>query len=222
MKLINYIDVGCINTLVRPWKNNIKHIKCALGFDPRSEKNSNFSKNFSKGTKVFRYECAIFNKEGVFPFYICNKGECSSLFEPDLYKYIHKSGVRSTNEEKNKRMEVVSTTKIECRRLDSVLNELEINFDFIKIDTQGADHQVIESLGEHLNNIIGIHTELNLQQFYKGITLFGETNKFLKKNGFCLAKVIDRKNSYWNNFLYLRKKTAKIEQMKLIKKIYRM
>jgi len=221
-RIINYIDVGCVNPFINPWKKNKQYLKCVLGCEPRYDKNEkSFCSNFSKKINVIEYDCAIFDREGIFSFYVCRKGQCSSLFQPDLHKYIYKSGTRSTNKEKNRRMEVTSITTVKCRRLDSIIDELNINFDFIKIDTQGADHQVIKSLGKYLDDIVGIHTELNFQQFYKKITLFGETNEFLKENGFYLAKTLDRENPYWNNFVYLRKKTSKKQQLRLIKKIYK-
>ena len=221
-RIINYIDIGCVNPFINPWKKNKKYLKCVLGCEPRSDdKESDFASNFSKEVKVLNYDCAIFEKEGKFKFYICHKGQCSSLFEPDLHLYIYKNRKRSTNEEKNKRMEVIRISEVECRRLDSILDELNISFDFIKIDTQGADFQVLKSLGSYLDDIVGVHTELNFRPFYKGITLFGEANKFLKRKGFYLAKTLERENPYWNNFLYLKKNTSKQEQLKLIKKIYR-
>lgn len=221
-RIINYIDIGCINKFVSPWCKNKKYLKCVLGCEPRSTKKDqkNYTENFSPKTKVFNYKCAIYDKEGIFPFYICHKGECSSLFKPDLKKYIYRSGKKSTNEERNKRMVVNSIIKVRCRRLDSIINELNIDFDFIKIDTQGADLNVIKSLGKYLDDIIGIHTELNFKEFYKNIFLFKDADKYLKNNGFYLYKVLDRSNKYWNNFLYLRKNTTKKNKIKLIKKIY--
>jgi len=221
-RIINYIDVGCVNPFVRHWKKNKQYLKCVLGCEPRDDKKEgSFFDNFSEEIQVLNYNCAIYDKEGKFKFYICHKGQCSSLFEPDLHKYIYRSGKRSTNEEKNKRMKIVDITKVECLRLDSILDKLDISFDFIKIDTQGADFQVLKSMGSYLDDIVGIHTELNFQPFYKGITLFEEVNKFLKKEGFYLAKTLDRKNPYWNNFLYLRRDTIKKKQLKLIKKVYK-
>jgi len=221
-RIINYIDVGCINNFVRPWSNNKQYLKCVLGFDPRSsaEDKKDYSKNFSEEVNVFNYKCAIFDKEGIFPFYVCHKGECSSLFKPDLQKYIYRNGKRSTNEEKNKRMEIVSITNIKCRRLDSIWEELNIDFDFIKIDTQGADLNVIKSLGKYLDNIVGIHTELNFRSFYENIYLFNYADKYLREKGFYLYRVLDKPNNYWNNFLYLKKNTEKKKQVKLMQRIY--
>ena len=111
---------------------------------------------------------------------------------------------------------------MKCVRLDSVISKLKIDFDFIKIDTQGADFQVIKSLGEYLDTqIIAIQTELFYTELYKGITLFKDVDEFLKGHGFTKRKRVEpRKDEVWNNFLYVKKDDKKKRQIRLIKQIY--
>lgn len=211
---INLIDVGASVNLISPWKQ--KNINYVLSFDPIGDMSY-----IKKSKKNIIYKCAIFDKEGFFPFYVCSKIINSSLFEPNfdfLFSYLKKYPKK-----KRKRFDISEVKKIKCIRLDTIIKELKIDFDFIKIDVQGAEMNVLKSLGKYLNNsIVGIHIELHHKELYKGIFLYSEVNNFLKKQGFKKIKILDhRKSKIWNNFLYIRKDKNKINEIKIINGIYK-
>lgn len=213
MNKINLIDVGCGKFLPPAWDKNYKYINNYLGFDIAS----NPSQKIKKNKKHIFYKKAVSDKEGEVLCYICRKKKNSSLLKPNkavIKKYMKTNKV-------NKRFEVNKEKYIECVRLDSVIKKLDINFDFLKTDTEGCDFNVIKSLGEYLDTqIIGIQFEGYFQKMYEEIVLFEEIHKFLIKHNFKKVKIFNKKSKFVSDFLYLKKNKSKKDKMKLIKKIY--
>lgn len=221
---INFIDVGCSGYIPFPWdKNNYgKYINNIIGFDFLNHELNYFDKEFPNN-RVYKY--IIFDKEEKRDFYICKRNRVSSLFKPNIpllilyIKYLNK--IRSPKKYYISKYEIEETKKVKCNRLDKVLDTFDISFDFLKTDTEGADFQVIKSLGKYLDNdIVAIHSELYLKEMYKGVTLFKEVDKFLVEHGFYLAKNLGGVDNYWANFLYIREDNLKKDKVDLIKKAY--
>lgn len=223
--MINFIDIGCGEKLPLPWsaRKGYGNIKYYLGCDP-SGKFQHISKKYSF-KKTFLHKKAIFDTEGEQTFYECEGSQQSSLFRPNtkvLKKYLNRPNRKKQPSYKRKRFNVKSIQKIKCVRLDSILNDYDIDFDFIKTDTQGADFNVIKSLGKYLDTqIIGIHIELFYKELYEGIVLFEEVDNFLKGYGFYKAKRIPGVDRFWSDFLYMKNDPKKCEKIRLIKKIYK-
>jgi len=222
---INFIDIGCSEYLIEPWISYPCNINFILGFDISNlipYKKQLKIKNISN--KIFRK--AVFNVSGKKSIHICGKKQNSSLFIPNMKIIDGYLRRKNNNEERiakrKKDFKVVKKCTVNCVRLEDVIEKLNVNFDFIKIDTQGADFQVIKSLGKYLETqIIGIHTELFFKEMYKGIVLFDEVDEYLKERGFYQHKRLGKKNEFSSDFLYLKKENSKKEKIKFIKKIYK-
>lgn len=212
--MINLIDVGCVGEkLPSPWRKHKKKIDTILSVDPLAEDYQVKEIN----SKVIHKNCAIFSQEGKRNFYIYNKEACSSLLKMNCDFFIETFG------EVPEKYQLKETKEVNCVRLDSIIDNLGINFDFIKTDAQGADLEVIKSLGRYLDEqIIGVHIELYFQPYYSGMSLFDEADSFLREHNFQMAKSIRRKNAdILNDFLYIRKDNMKRKQIKLVRKIYK-
>jgi len=221
---INFIDVGCAGYMPSPWRINEygKYINYVLGFDGFSDELNYLDKEFSNNIV---YNSIIFDDEKELLFNICKRSRVSSLFKPNrevLKSYIkYINTIRYPKIYHINKYDIEENRKVKCVRLDTILKKHDINFDFIKIDTEGADYNVIKSLGKYLDTqIVGIHTELYFKEMYKGITLFEDVDSFLKEHGFYLAKKMNGVEDFWANFLYIRKHKSKKNKIKLIKKAY--
>ena len=221
---INFIDVGCAGYMPEPWdrKSYGKYIDNIISFDIQNKELNYIFQEFSE-SKI--YENVVFDEEYQKDFYMCKRNRVSSLFKPNralLIPYLKLlNDIRDTKKYHISKYDIVDVKKVNCIRLDTILNDNNINFDFIKTDTEGADFQVIKSLGKYLETqIIGIHTELYHKEMYTGITLFDEVNSYLVENGFYKAKEFGGVNGYWNNFLYIREDDSKKDKINLIKKAY--
>lgn len=211
--MINLIDVGCVGEkLPSPWKKYKKKIDTILTFDPLAEDYQ--VKEID--SKVIHYNCAVFSQEGDRPFYIYNKEACSSLFR------MNQGFLTETFDEVLEKYQLKKIIQVNCVRLDTLIDESNINFDFLKVDAQGADLEVVKSLGRYLKEqIVGIHIELLFKPLYEGACLFSEADSFLRDHGFYLIKSIRRKkHPFFDDFLYIRQDEAKKKKVDFISKIY--
>ena len=215
---LNIIDVGCGQFLDEVWIENNKLVNFYIGFDP-DDNVKVAQKTFPNGVI---YNTAIFDEEGSRPFYICNKPQCSSLFPPNMdvvREYVKKD---KNNYEKYHRVDVKEIKDIECTRLDTILSNLEVDFDFLKMDSQGSDYNILKSLGEYLKTqIVGVQTEVFFESMYEGIHLYKDIKKLLKSNGFKLVKKITSPSKWHGEYLYIREDISKKDKIRLIKKIYK-
>ena len=92
--------------------------------------------------------------------------------------------------------------KFKVNKLDNIGN---FKPDFIKIDTQGSELEILKGSKKNLIRCIGLEVEVEFQEIYKNQKLFSEIFIFLEKNGF---KFIDfAEKTYWNY-----KNTSKLGQ----------
>lgn len=78
--------------------------------------------------------------------------------------------------------------RVLTRRLDEVLDEVGIQqVDFIKLDVQGAEVEVLRGLGDRLgHSTLGVELEVGLPGGYLEQPSLGEVDEFLRARGFTL------------------------------------
>lgn len=82
-----------------------------------------------------------------------------------------------------------ATHPVQTRRLDEI-TEIE-RIDFLKLDVQGAELDVIKGAGRLLDDVLVIHTEVEFLELYKGQPLFSEIEHFLRGQGFQFHAFMD-------------------------------
>lgn len=233
---INYKDQGCINfidvgsssgQIPDPWYENSKYIKNLLSFDPHNSDSANKNIIVSKD--------ALWKERETRPFYIYRglNQSGSSLFEQNL-SYVKENfddlrhlGDSKLAETWFERSEIVKTLEIEVETLDQVLDQLEQknSFDFLKIDAQGAEFEILQGARKFLDsNCLGLQLELFNIPLYKGIKLEPEVTSWLAELGFKKVKQLPAHGSFHsqNDFIYLKSITNSDNQDKLalLNKIY--
>jgi len=163
-------------------------------YDPIKFKNENKSK--FKNNIIFN-NYALWNKNGKIKFFIpyFKNFELSSLttcYKISLKKYFKKFKI-------SMKKIAIKEKIIICRKLDSK----NLNFQFLKIDTEGSELQILKGAQKNIkkNNPI-ILLEKNTD-FYK-------IKKFMKK----------LKYNYYNYYNYYEKKFLNIKNLKQLKNIY--
>lgn len=125
-----------------------------------------------KGIKFFPY--ALGEKNEKKKLYITNHPMCTSLYKPNekfmkLFNNLHFAYLKNIQD-------------VETVSLDFFLKKENINFvDFIKIDIQGAELDVLKGGVESLKNILTIITEVEFVQLYNEQPLFGDMSSFLSE-----------------------------------------
>jgi FkbM family methyltransferase len=188
---LNFIDVGSAGLLPSPWNKREEYIDRTLKFEPRD---SNESKS-----KVISVNCALWENESKKDFYIYEgfNQTGSSLFLQN-FKYVRenfdtisKRGPENLAHSWIDRSKLVRIEMLNCETLDNVLRKLDpkISFDFLKIDAQGAEYQILKGANTFLQkHCQGIVLELFSLPLYEGIKLEDEVTDFLKAQGFQIVK----------------------------------
>jgi hypothetical protein len=86
--------------------------------------------------------------------------------------------------------EIVALSEVECTSLSAILHETGVPaIDYLKVDLEGEDFNVIRHLGNLLEPILCLQMELRFQPFFEGEPYFHEVVAFLHDRGFDLIGV---------------------------------
>ena len=76
---------------------------------------------------------------------------------------------------------------VSCYRLDSIIDKYDISkVDIIWMDIQGAELLALKGLGNNLQNVKYIYTEVSHKEIYSGQVMFDELNDFMLSNNFVI------------------------------------
>jgi len=169
---VTLIDIGAAGEIEPRWKNFSKNIKY-VGFEPdvRSRETLQNNKNNFLNYQILPF--ALSNSNQSVELNLCREPKVSSLYQPNdnfLKRFPDAQ-----------RYEILRTEKIECSTLDEI-NLPDI--DFIKIDIQGAEHNVILGANNSLDSALGLELEVEFLFLYKDQPLFGDVCKELSTKGF--------------------------------------
>lgn len=91
--------------------------------------------------------------------------------------------------------DIIAVIEVQTKRLDTFMKENYIeHIDFLKIDTQGNDLNVIKSLGKMIDRVDIIELEVQIKPLYKNSSSKEEIVKFMQKNNFNL--MLEEANSF--------------------------
>jgi len=75
--------------------------------------------------------------------------------------------------------------KTNCHRLDTIMKTYNIpTVDIIWMDVQGSELLVLKGLGDYINGLRYIYTEVTHKEMYSGQVMFKELNDFIISNDF--------------------------------------
>jgi FkbM family methyltransferase len=112
-------------------------------------------------------------------FHECNFPMTSSLLEPN-------SELLDRFQNLENLVRVVKKHRLATRRLDDIPQIS--GADFLKLDVQGGELDVLNGAGRILEDVLVVHTEVEFVELYKGQPLFAEIDQRLRKSGFVFHK----------------------------------
>ncbi len=177
------VDVGASGGLDERWSkfNNLKTIL----FEPDIEEFNKLLNNKLENSIVIN--SALADEPRIVNFHICNWQQVSSIFEPNkelLAEF-----------EDSERFNIQKTVSLKADSLNNLLKAKNIHeIDFIKIDTQGSELDILKGASNYFPSLIGLEVEVEFIQLYLNQPLFNEINNFVESNGFIL---MDLRRSYW-------------------------
>ena len=192
---------------------------CIYAFECNPNTVETCRKNCAQYSNIILTEKAISNKDGVIDFFpvdidasICSNEAAahgsSSLLKLDYDK--------KTAQILNANFVQQNVVTVKTTTLKNFMDEHKINrIDFMWMDIQGAEMMALEGLGEDIDKVTTIYTEVNFRQMYAGQSFFKDINKFLIDRNFILAGFKDYYKTH-ANAIYVNKKSENI--IKNIKK----
>jgi FkbM family methyltransferase len=145
-----------------------------IGFEPDEEQCELLKLMFPKDHTFLPYFIADGSTR---TFHLCRNSYTSSLYEP-----------YSELLDKFQRLEIPFTDKfeVETRCLDDIEEIADI--DFLKLDVQGAELDVIKGASRLLKDTLVVHTEVEFIPLYRNQPLFGDIDVALRSHNFLIHK----------------------------------
>lgn len=131
------------------------------------------------------YQLALGEEDGVGNFYLSR-----NPFEPGLGG---QSSMFKYNKENWKWPHITiddEPVKVPVTTIDSFMNKMNLSkVDFIWLDLQGSEFQVLKASPNALKSAKVIKTEISMKEFYQGTVLFNDLKAFLVSHGFELLHI---------------------------------
>lgn len=145
------------------------------------------------GEKAKLFQLALGNENKKVKMYIesANNGMSSSILKPQKHLEQYPQIVFDQEE------------IVEMVRLDDFLSEKE-NYNFLTIDVQGYELEVLKGSCETLTNISGILTEVNRDELYSNCARVEQLDDFLKNFDFYRVET-NWEGGTWGDAFYLKK-----------------
>lgn len=126
---------------------------------------------------------AIGGENKIATFNIMKNKSASSFLKPA--KSARDYSIPETDTSWGDHAEIVGTEEIELNKLDTLIERGETSKpDFLSIDVQGMELDVINGVQENLKDIQGLVCEVEFSQLYEGQPLFPEIFSKMTENGF--------------------------------------
>jgi FkbM family methyltransferase len=174
------VDVGARGGLKSPWGQMPSNL-LVIGFEPEEKGFQALAKQNGEGRGVVHqmHPYALWDSEANLKLHVTRGPGKSSLFRPNQ-AYLR----RFTHPE---RYDVVEEFPLRTKTLDEILRDRPEGADFIKIDCQGADLNVLRGAERTLReSFFGVEVEVWFNRVYSDAPLFADVDAYLRGLGFSL------------------------------------
>lgn len=169
------IDVGASGGVDKVWDILEGQVRF-IGFEPNEEECSRLNKAADKRFTYLPY--ALADVAGTKDFYIAQHEASHSIYKNN------QSFWERFNDSENLKIKRIETTQTQT--LSAVLKEHGIsNIDFIKVDVEGAELDVLKGAGDYLNqeNCLGVLSEVRFTPDGSNCPVFWQLDEFLLNKG---------------------------------------
>jgi FkbM family methyltransferase len=151
-----------------------------IGFEPLAAECARLNALGVRGRQYLPYAVADGRRR---TFHVTNTGMTSSLLAPNvpLVSAFHNLA---------ELMQVVATPEIETRRLDDVAEIRATGCDYLKLDTQGSEVEILTHATTVLSRCLLVQTEVEFVPLYEGQPLFAEIDQLLRSHGFMFHRFL--------------------------------
>jgi FkbM family methyltransferase len=187
---LNVLDIGARDAYLGEIEN-LKQFINYYGFDADENEcnraNSNPPEGFNKFKMIPHY---IGNDNPSIPFYLYKSLGDSSKYLPNQ-RFIDKF---------NTGFGVQEIVDVRSRNLKNIIKDEQIRgVDFLKIDTQGSELEILKSAKNCLSKVMLVEAEVEFTEMYDGQPLIGEFVNYMNQQGFeilYLNRVFQTRQNY--------------------------
>lgn len=186
--MINIIDIGArggLNFELNKFSSPLAVY--AFELDDKECERLNSGRDFESKHWVEYVPIALGSSATLTPLFLTKDPACSSIYKPIdslADKFSELECIRPLNE-----------VRIKLQTLDKWAQEQGIQYiDYMKLDTQGSELDILRGAGKLLNQISLIEVEVEFTEIYAGQPLFADVDAFMRANGFALWNL--------NNFVH--------------------
>jgi len=175
--MITFVDIGARGGIKQKWRLIRDQLKVVC-FEPNPEEQENLRKQVWWEDAVI-IPSGLWCVKGTINLYITENPGLTSVYKlsPKMV------GRLSANDFK-----VVKTIRMPVNTLDSY----DLKPDFIKLDTQGSELEILKGAEESLKTTTCIECEVEFEEVYDGQGLFCDIHAFLLARGFTLWGITTR------------------------------
>lgn len=175
------IDVGARGGIAQKW-GPLHSMMKVIGFEP--DENECKRLNETAADNQVYLPIALFNRKGKIKLNLTRNLACCSVFEPNyalVDRFLNAADFEATG-----------SIEVKCDTLDEAIKTIDVkDVDFIKLDTQGSELQILEGAEDVLSRfcVFGVEIEVEFSPLYKDQPLFADVDVFLRERGFTLFDV---------------------------------
>jgi FkbM family methyltransferase len=174
------VDVGCRWGFADIWEKLSPHVKL-FGFDPDVEECERLRPLY-EGKDVTLVPQALADRAGKRTLYLTADPACSSLYQPNDALTKRFADLACAAEK--------SVTTVDVITLDDwALSSGVDTIDFLKLDTQGAELDILKGGERVLLSVRALEVEVEFNPIYRDQPLFGDVDRHLRDRGFVLWKL---------------------------------
>ena len=175
------VDVGCRWGLSPVWTD--MGDRCVLiGFDPDAEECARLQALAGPQSSARFVPVGLGPEPGLATLYMTKDPGGYSVFPSSADAVEHHPGLDGGRVEQT--MAISVTTLDEWCRDNDVLE-----VDVIKLDTQGSELGILEGAEKTLAGVRAVEVEVQFNELYEGVPLFGDVDRFLRAQGFMLWRL---------------------------------
>tara|TARA_B100000989_G_scaffold298400_1_gene287509 strand:- start:2371 stop:3306 length:936 start_codon:yes stop_codon:yes gene_type:complete len=169
-KNFTLLDIGAADGVNEKW-NIISKKSNIILVEPHKQSAQRLK---NKGLNVIE---SVLNSEDnkEVKFYSTKKATCSSFYKPNFNHLIKFSN--------SDRFKIISEEVFVSKSLDTEIKKFS-QPDFIKIDTEGSELDILKGSNDTLLNLHGLEVECSFNQLREGQPLFNEVREYLEKKDF--------------------------------------
>ena len=178
---LRIVDVGARWGATSAWFR-LPGLAKLYGFEPDAEECARLTAILDPNTDVF-FPIALGSHDGETTLHVTAEPACSSIYPPSEW-------MRSRFPSLTEAMRPVRTIAVPTQRLDTWAKHHSIDrIDFIKLDTQGAELDILHGAEGTLAHVLGLEAEVIFNPLYDGQPVFSDVDAFLRKQGFQLWRL---------------------------------